>query len=140
MKRKNRLILIFAIIFNCINPSVFSANINIQRIIQIESAGNVKAFNRHSGARGLMQITEICLKDYNQFHKEKFNMNDMYNAEKNITVGSWYLNVRIPQLLKHFNLEISDKNIICAYNSGINNVKRGITPKETRNYIKKYFR
>jgi len=49
----------------------FAHPIDMDAIATIESSNNPKAFNEQSGARGLYQITPLCLKHYNQAVDEK---------------------------------------------------------------------
>jgi len=142
MNKTKRLMLalIFLLIFH---SSAFAERyINISRIIQIESSGNMKAFNRNSGARGLCQITEICLKEWNNFHKsEKYAVNQLFNGEINKKIADWYLNVRIPQMLKYYGKEISVEHILICYNAGISYiVSNKQLRKETVDYLTKYGR
>lgn len=110
------------------------------RIIQhIESRGNARAISP-AGAVGLYQIMPVALKDYNQFHKVKYNRRDLYNPEINTKIARWLLTVRIPQLLAYYHRPVTTKNCIIAYNAGIRAVVRGYTPRETRQYIIKYNR
>ena len=140
-KRKITLALIFLLIFGSYS-NAFAGYININRIINIESKGDPVAYNRNSGARGLCQITPICLKEWNNFHRnEQYSLNNLWNPEINKKIAIWYLEVRIPQLLKHFKCEVSVRNIIICYNAGISYVvKHKALKKETSNYIKKYER
>lgn len=112
--------------------------INLEKIKQIESSGNPKAFNKYTKARGLYQITPICLKDYNQQNKKSHKEEDLFIPEINTIIAEWYFNTRIPQLLKAFKKPINDTNILVAYNAGIKKVGSFVLPKETKNYIKKY--
>lgn len=112
--------------------------IELAFIMMIESSGNPQAFNKNTQATGLYQITPICLEDYNQFHKEHFTMKEMFEPKKCEKVASWYLLIRIPQMLDYYGLQINETNILWAYNSGIGNVKKNIKPLETKNYIIKY--
>lgn len=115
--------------------------IDLNKIITIESAGNPRAYNRYSNARGLCQITPVCLKDYNLFHKVKYSSNDLFTLAINKVIASWYLEIRIPQLLRHYGKEVNTRNILVSYNAGISYVVRNKPlPKETRGYIKKYNR
>ncbi len=114
-------------------------SINMSVIAQIESGGHPDAFNRHSGAVGMYQITPICLKDYNKYHN-KVEMRDMYKGAVAHIVADWYFNHRIPSLLQSVGIKDTINNRIWAYNAGIGMVKKGIKPLETRNYIKKYHR
>jgi len=109
----------------------------MDKIIEIESSGNPLAYNVNSSARGLCQITPICLRDYNSYHKVKYSLEDMYDPIKNREVGNWYMNVRIPQLLKYYGYEDTTRNRLIAYNWGISNIGKEL-PKETKDYINKY--
>lgn len=117
---------------------ISSAHIDLAIIAKIESGGHPEAYNSHSGAVGLYQITPICLKDYNKYH-EPFMLANMYDRSMASTVADWYLNTRIPCLLRSMAIKDTIKNRLFAYNAGIGKVKRGIMPKETRDYIKKYY-
>jgi soluble lytic murein transglycosylase-like protein len=114
--------------------------INIDKIIKIESSGRHDAISK-KGAVGLMQITQICLKDYNNNHKEGFLFEDMLIPENNIKVGTWYFNERIPELLKAFSIPDCDLTRLICYNAGVLKAQAMIEtlPFETENYLKKYF-
>jgi len=125
--------------------------IEIETIVQIESSGDPNAYNKHSEARGLMQITPICLKEYNQYKKEHYKVEHLFDEQVNITIGTWYINKRIPQMLKYYGIDNTsikelDLYIIACYNWGIGNVvkwykKKGKIenlPQETQNYWRKY--
>jgi hypothetical protein len=128
-------IVLLAILFWAV--SAFSLDLSI--IKQIESSGNPLAYNKSSHARGLFQITPICLKEYNNFHAEKYNLSDLFNPIINEKIAKWYIEKRIPQMLKHFGKETSLENILISYNAGISYVVSGKPlPLETVNYIKKY--
>ena len=61
-------------------------------LIYIESSGRRRIINPKTKAVGLMQITEICLMDYNRINKTKYKYKDLYRTYVNIKVGMWYLN------------------------------------------------
>ena len=141
--KKLYLALVFLLIFhscafanqNC------KSKIDLRKIISIESSGNSKAYNSFSHERVLCQITPICLKEYNNFHKIKYSESDLFNAEINKKIASWYLEIRIPQMLKHFKKIISVRNILISYNAGIDYIVRDRELKqETKDYILKYER
>lgn len=114
-------------------------DVNIDYVIQIESGGNPNAYNETSKCRGLMQISEIVLKEWNtRENHQVLETRDLYNKAVNITIGTWYINTRIPQMLKAYKIPDTIDNRLWAYNAGIGNVKKGIKPKETKNYIIKY--
>src|SRR3990167_9498323 len=63
----------------------------IPAIIQVESSGNPNAVSK-AGAIGLMQITPIVLKEYNQHAPSGFLCGiDLYNPYDNKAIGAWYL-------------------------------------------------
>ena len=113
-------------------------------IAQIESGNNPSAYNPKSHAIGLYQITPICLKEYNSFHKTKYTEKDLYEPVINEKIASWYLNKRIPQMLKYYKYPATVENILICYNWGIGNFlkwkeRKAELPKETKEYIEKYF-
>ena len=123
-------------------------DINIDTIATIESNNNPKAVNRRTGARGLCQLMKPT---WDEMAKELNVANDWdlaFNGAKNKTVAEYYINVKIPKMLKHFKIPDSVQARLAAYNWGIGNVnasykKNGNSwidhlPKETSDYIKKY--
>jgi len=114
------------------------AGIDMGAIATIESSNNPNAYNKRSGAIGMYQVTDICRRDYNQFHKEQIKKMDLYNERVNRQVSEWYFDVRLPQLLKHYGKGVNLENLLWAYNAGAKKVRDGIMPEETRNYIIKY--
>ena len=125
----------------CFTIPLFTiVNIDMDIIAQIESSNNPRAYNKVSKATGMYQITPICLQDYNNLNKRKFKLIEMYNKDKAYIVAEWYMNERIPQLLKHFKVQDTLDNRLICYNAGISKTIKGNPPKETVNYIKKYRR
>ena len=112
--------------------------IDRQKIIQIESSGNPKAFNKKSKARGLYQITPIVVKEWNNYKKVKYTNQDMFNPEIAFKVYDWYMNKRIPQMLRHYGLKDTVENRLISYNAGIDHAIKGTIPDETKDYIRKY--
>lgn len=137
--KKIYLALVFLLIFH---SRAFAGYIDIGKIIWIESKGNAVAYNKGSGARGICQITPICLKEWNNYHPEDlFTLEDLWNKDINIKIATWYLENRIPQMLKYYGFEITYRNIIICYNAGIDYlVSNRELKKETINYIKQYER
>jgi len=111
--------------------------IDMSIIAQIESSNNPNAYNEVSKATGMYQITPVCLLDFNNYHKRKYSISEMFVPKKGYSVASWYMNTRIPQLLKHYGYEDTIDNRLIAYNWGISNTGKPLC-KETRNYIRKY--
>ena len=132
----------------------FSHPINMDAICKIESNCNPRAIS-YRGAefgRGLYQISELALFDFKKSPEVKavimkddsyldtseLEPIDLFIPEINEHIASWYLNDEIPRLLNHFKNLVNTKNILIAYNCGIECVTKGKIPKETRNYLKKY--
>jgi len=115
-----------------------SSDIDMNKIYSIESSNNEKAHNKSSNAKGLGQITPIVLKEWNNLHpKDKHSDRDLFNKDVNKKIASWYMNKRIPQMLKSMKKPDTAENRLIAYNAGIGRVGK-ILPRETANYIKKY--
>lgn len=113
--------------------------IDLSIIAQIESSNDSLAHNITEGSRGLYQIRPICLQDYNELNNTNYTLEDLFTVSTNEKIAIWYLNVRIPQLLKHYGYKITINNTIIAYNAGIKYLAYNITiPKSTVDYIKKY--
>ena len=131
---------IFYIIFMTILFHTIKAHgLDMEAIKQIESGGNPNAYNEHAQAKGLYQITPICLKEYNNYHEEKIKNEDLFNEKLNYKIAKWYLDVRIPQMLKYYGKRLTNRNKIISYNAGISYVvENKDLPKETENYIIKY--
>ena len=108
----------------------------LDALIFAESSNNPNA-KSDKNARGLMQITDPALTDYNTYKQADYTMDQMYDPSLNQAVGTWYLNQRIPQMLKHYKLPDTTEYRLWAYNAGIGNVVKGIKPKETQDYIAK---
>jgi len=128
-------VVVALLLFGC-DKYAWGDEVNMDKIAQIESSGNPLAYNKGSGAKGLYQITEICLEDYFIFNPCCINL---FNEDDNLHVADWYMNERIPQLLKHYGYDDTVRNRLIAYNCGITCVGKKL-PNETVNYISKYFR
>ena len=128
-------IFILTLIFALMCKVCFAVDLDI--IAQIESSNNPLAYNSTSKATGMYQITPICLKDYNNYNTVKYTLTDMYDADKSLVVADWYLNDRIPSMLRYYGHTVNLNNTLVAYNWGIGHVGETL-PKETRDYIVKY--
>jgi len=114
-------------------------------IAQIESSGNSQAYNEGSGAIGLCQITAIVAQEYRELVDASFEDSKLWDPVVNKHVGDWYMNIRIPRMLKYFHIKDTLHNRLRAYNWGIGNLVKyhravGLyrMPKETSRYIIKY--
>ena len=134
--------LISIILLLFVTPCFAQPTIDMNAIMMIESSGNPIAHNKKDDSRGLFQITKICLEDFNNFHqKNKYTMDDLWNVEINALIADWYINKRIPQMLRYYKKPVTIENIIIAYNAGISYaVNDKPLPKITKDYLKKYER
>jgi soluble lytic murein transglycosylase-like protein len=121
--------------------------IDLGRISQIESSGNPEAVS-YRGAkygRGLHQISEVALRDYNKATGEKIKPSQLFDSRVNTKVAKWYFG-KLEGYLKHYNIPVTDEHLLAAYNWGIGNLKKWYEagadpsklPSETRGYIEKY--
>ena len=101
-----------------------------------------------AGATGNMQIMPVSLDDWNNKHSDQqYTMEDMKNEKKNVRVGMWMLQKRIPEILKSKNVPLTINNVLIAYNWGCGNLvnwyKSGAVvsrlPNETQQYICNYW-
>jgi hypothetical protein len=67
-------------------------------------------------------------------------LSDLFVPSKAKMVAEWYLNARIPFFMAIMGIKDTLANRLHAYNAGIGLLRRGVMPKETRDYIKKYFK
>lgn len=88
----------------------------ILAVIDAESEFKVKARSKLN-CKGLMQVSQYALKDYNDFHKNKIY--DLYNIENNLEVGFWFLD-RIRTKLNTDDFH----EIYVAYNVGFSYYKK----------------
>jgi hypothetical protein len=61
----------------------------VYAIIYTESEFKSKALSNKS-CRGLIQVSESCLQDYNNKHTEQYTFDEMYDIRKNLQVGIWH--------------------------------------------------
>jgi len=101
-------------------------------IISVESDFNTKA-NSYLGAkygRGLMQVSEIALKDYNRVNKSNIHYNDLYDPYINVSVGCWVFNQNTK-----YGVPNNLMDLVLAYNVGSSAWKT--TSKEDSYYLYK---
>lgn len=116
--------------------------INMSAIAFIESSNrpHICSYLGCQYGRGLYQISEIVLKEYNQFRKTDYKPDDLFNPAVNTKIACWYLTERIPSMLRAYNHPVTLHNILWAYNAGIGNLVKNRLPDETKAYIRKYER
>lgn len=112
----------------------------LMRVIWTESEYKIDARNSKSGARGLMQITPIALKEYNRFNSPRLTFDDMWDPELNVIVGTWLLEYYVERLTYLNGVEPTYQQLYVAYNAGYvdcwkyydSYYSRGRTPKGDR--------
>jgi soluble lytic murein transglycosylase-like protein len=120
---------------------VARAEIDMNIIAQIESSGNPNAvsFRGAKYGRGIYQVSEICLKEYNSFNRTDIKPDKLFNPETCYMVAYWYLHKRIPQMLRHYQKPVTLDNILISYNAGISYVVNNKPLKrETTQYLTRY--
>lgn len=110
-------------------------------IVMTESRFNDKATS-YRGAKGLMQIMPSTFKSIAKKNNLNYSNSDMYNIEKNVTIGCLYL--------RYLSNENSNMDFISAgYNGGLKAARNyiagnyTIVPYQTLSYVKtvnKYYR
>ena len=70
---------------------------------------------------------------------EKYTDKDLFNPRINAMIAFWYMNIRIPQLLRYYNKPITDRNKIICWDAGISYmVENKPLPLETQNFLGLY--
>lgn len=72
------------------------------------------------GEIGLMQISPIVLKEFNEVTNRGFTEWHLHIAEHNLEIGCWYLR----RLQDHYGLKLSQA--VRAYNCGLRDFNRGV--------------
>jgi soluble lytic murein transglycosylase-like protein len=132
---------VLLLLFSFFLSYAYADIVDISIIARIESSNNPLVYNQRTKATGLYGITPICLKEFNQYNHKSYTLASLFNPIRNYEVAYWYLNIRIPQMLKYYNKKIMIENILICYDAGIKYVVKDLPlKKETINYIEKYKR
>jgi hypothetical protein len=119
-------------------------DLDLAILFAIESNNNPRAHNKSENARGLGQIREDVLKDFNRAHPTRqYTPDNLFDKDINTEVTNWYANQEIPRLLQHFGIQDTQEHRIIAYNAGIGNLIKMLRddkpiPEITENYLIKY--
>lgn len=134
------------------------SNIDMTIIADIESSSEPLAYNKKSGAVGEYQLMPGVVAEFNSFldnfssqngiKQVHVDINDMYSPDMAFGVASWYMNNKIPKYLRAYDIPDTLTSRIIAWNWGIGHLHKWFNkgshwnqlPRETRNYIKKYFK
>lgn len=131
-----------------VSPEKKNISINLNKIIQIESSGGKNNYNTISGARGPFQFMKKTWLDIIERMGKNWIWEDALDLEKSREAADYYYNVRIPEMLRHYNIPDSIETRIASYDWGIgylydawNKYKENwieVSPMETKEYIQKY--
>lgn len=125
-------------------PTTYAIDYIQVKIIEGNKSNSVSV----AGAVGNMQIMPVSLDDWNeQNSNQQYSMSDMTNEAKNIKVGKWMLEKRIPEILNSKKVPLTINHILIAYNWGCGNLVNWYNsgaivarlPNETQQYICKYW-
>lgn len=111
--------------------------VDLDRIATIESSNDPNAYNPVSRAVGAFQFTAIAVRDFNRENGSKVALNDLYDEGKAAHLALWYMEIRLPELIKAAGYKDTVNNRLIAYNCGVSCLGKPL-PRETLNYIKKY--
>ena len=99
-------------------------------IVHTESDFKINANNKYSNAVGLCQITEPCVREYNNMHGTEYILEQMYDIDLNLEVGFWYFNRLLNHYSKYSEYGITTdtrrqalRDCYIAYNIGITKFK-----------------
>ena len=134
-----RYVIMLCIMLHC-SMACADTYIDMHKIRMMESSGDPRAYNKVSHARGLYQITPIVLKEWNNFQpNEQYELEDLFSSKINSMIAHWYMNYRIPQMLRYYKKADSVTNRLISYNAGIDYVVSNLElPEETVEYIRRY--
>lgn len=115
----------------------------LEALIQVESSNNPRAYNHHTNAMGLTQITPIAWRELRKHYPSKYvNLNfweDMCKAQVAREAGTDYLYL-LQKVLKANRTPVNLDNLLAAYVWGPNNLaKNGIhnAPRAVKSYVSK---
>lgn len=115
------------------------AEIDLGAISMIESSGGKNLVGDGRKSFGVYQINvNGALADYRKY-VDKVSKKDLMNPEVNREIADWYINRRIPLMLRFFKKPVTNRNILIAYNAGIAYVAHEKDlPETTLEYLLKY--
>jgi hypothetical protein len=119
-----------------VNPKLLNA------LITVESSNNPRAFNHHTKARGLTQITPIAWKELSKHYRSKYKdyyyKEDIFNPDIARQAGEDYLYL-IQIHLKAKGIPVTLDNVLASYVWGHENLKKyGLD--NAPGVVKKYIR
>lgn len=115
--------------------------VDMGKIAHIESSGCKNLVGDNGKALGCYQLHKGVVAEYNQYKRALYRHDDVMRPDIGLKIANWYMNERIPNLLKYYGKKDTIKNRIFCYNMGIGNfIKKGEenAPRTTKEYYRKY--
>ena len=113
---------------------------DMNAISWIESRHNQYA-HRHvlqDESWGEYQVTQVVLDEYNTHHGTEYQSKDLYNRNIGFKIAHWYMDIRIPRLLRHYGIQDTIDNRLICWNGGIRAAIHHHLSRITQRYIKQY--
>ena len=120
-----------------------STSINIEQLRHIDQAWSWLPewvpVNREKNDTQLFKTKSAWLKDFNKFTGKQYTRRDLKDFNKNAEVVDWYINQRIPDMLRASGNPVNIRNVMIAYCEGISHViyQRGLK-QDTMRRIREY--
>lgn len=125
------------LIAGCHSEAV-AGEVDMAKIAKIESSGCKYKVGDGGESNGCHQVSTGTLKEYNQFNHTEYTKKDLLNDAISLKIATWYIEKRIPQMLRYYGKPVDLKHKLWAYNAGIGRVVEGVMPEKTKKYLKKY--
>lgn len=109
--------------------------IDMGKIAYIESSGCKNLVGDNGKALGCYQLHSGVVAEYNQYKRASYRHKDVMRKDIGFKIANWYINKRIPAMLRHYGKPDTLENRLTAYNMGIKAVIKG---KRASKYIEKY--
>lgn len=137
---RRRITILLLLIIVTITFSAVGSNIDYEALRYIESRGQRTAHNVECDARGLYQITPVVLEAWNDRHpNRRYDKGDLFDPRVNEEIARWYMDTRIPEMLRHYGVPVNTYNKLWAYYAGIINVVNENHTPAVQEYIQNYF-
>lgn len=112
-------------------------SVDMGKIAYIESSGCKNMIGDNGKALGCYQLHKGVVAEYNQYKRALYRHDDVMKPDIGFKIADWYMNTRIPAMLRHYKQPDTLENRLTAYNMGIGAVIKG---KRAVKYIEKYNR
>lgn len=117
--------------------SCYAEDVDMGIIKEIESSNCRFQIGDGGKALGCYQLHKGVIDDYNRAFGTKYLHKIALNEAKAKEIGNWYMNHKIPKMLRYKGTKDTVEARLTAYNMGIGNAWKG---KRAEAYIAKYRR